>query len=352
MDVLSDPNLCAYIINQFEECIWIKEINKPDFLYISEEAERLWGRPAPAFVADPTLWPSIIHAEDKEQVAKSALHFSEHQAFTYIYRIITPEGAEKHIEESVRVYTSGGTPLLIGKSKSVPEERLHLLAEHNKFKALLNSSPDINLYIDTGGKILGFNRVAAGLARRFGQLALAEGDDFLEYAQLFFPGRIAEAAQSFRDACEGNIIKKEICAKYPLYPDVWLKVRYIPMRNGQEQIIGISFSAIDITREKNAEVHLVQQNTTLRNIAWLHAHQLRHPVANILGLAEILQGLAGDNQDMRQVLELLHASTYLLDQNIQKIVHLSEEFEDADNQVSIDKTKTPSTFVESEVRSE
>ncbi|TAE50690.1 MAG: hypothetical protein EAZ89_11540, partial [Bacteroidetes bacterium] len=272
--------------------------------------------------------------------------------FTYTYRITTPKNETKYIEESACVYAKEGSLLLLGKSKPLPDERLALLAEHNKFKALLNSSPDINLYIDTQGKILGFNRMAAGLAKRFGQLTLAEGDDFLEYAQLFFPGRIAEAAQSFRDACEGNIIKKEICAKYPLYPDVWLKVRYIPMRNGQEQIIGISFSAIDITREKNAEMHLVQQNTTLRNIAWLHAHQLRHPVANILGLAEILQGMAGENPDMCQALELLRASTELLDQNIQKIVHLSEEYEELDNQTDTDKTKTPSTFVESEVISE
>ncbi|PSR53687.1 hypothetical protein AHMF7605_09190 [Adhaeribacter arboris] len=75
----------------------------------------------------------------------------------------------------------------------------------------------------------------------------------------------------------------------------------------------------DIQQVKEHELKITQQNEQLREIAYSQSHEVRRPVANILGLLKCLkkEDFGTKNQ---QVLQYLEQTTVELDQLIRKIV--------------------------------
>lgn len=67
-----------------------------------------------------------------------------------------------------------------------------------------------------------------------------------------------------------------------------VEFKLIPIKDDNHQIIGISCSRKDVTEVFDRLKQIENQNTRLRKIAWMQSHQARVPVANILGLAYLL----------------------------------------------------------------
>jgi light-regulated signal transduction histidine kinase (bacteriophytochrome) len=105
-----------------------------------------------------------------------------------------------------------------------------------------------------------------------------------------------------------------------------------PVYDEQQQIIGIAHNAQDITERKKREVKILQQNETLHQIAWQQSHEVRRPVANILGIYSLLKDDKEATEEEKQnYLDYLFQSTQELDKIIHKIVHQANESEYLDN---------------------
>src|SRR6185295_6650279 len=79
----------------------------------------------------------------------------------------------------------------------------------------------------------------------------------------------------------------------------------------------------DVTEKKIAELHrnkitsdLIQRNKDLEQFAYILSHNLRLPVANILGFSEALQDPALDLSDITEIAKGINASTQRLDEVI------------------------------------
>ncbi|MCE3282385.1 MAG: hypothetical protein K0Q66_1122 [Chitinophagaceae bacterium] len=96
------------------------------------------------------------------------------------------------------------------------------------------------------------------------------------------------------------------------------EVRFNPIHNEHRQVIGVSCISRDITEQQEYLERIEKQNAQLKQIAWIQSHELRRPVANILGLVPCfdLQGMSEQNAE---VLRHLEASTMQLDEIIRKI---------------------------------
>lgn len=82
----------------------------------------------------------------------------------------------------------------------------------------------------------------------------------------------------------------------------------------------------DITEFKKRQDIILQQNETLRQIAWQQSHEVRRPVANILGLINVIQtDKTLTQKEKEQCLTYLLQATQELDQVIHKIVAQSNE---------------------------
>lgn len=74
----------------------------------------------------------------------------------------------------------------------------------------------------------------------------------------------------------------------------------------------------DINDLKAKEKSLLEQNTILKDIAWMESHEMRRPLASILGLVELVSACDSD-AEQQQVLQYLKTSAGELDKMIRRI---------------------------------
>ena len=85
--------------------------------------------------------------------------------------------------------------------------------------------------------------------------------------------------------------------------------------------VGIAINVRDITKRKQNEIKILQQNERLKQITWQHSHEVRRHIVNILGLYELIKDKDLMSEDERQIqLDNLLNETIQLDQVIHAIV--------------------------------
>jgi signal transduction histidine kinase len=96
--------------------------------------------------------------------------------------------------------------------------------------------------------------------------------------------------------------------------------RGIVIRDDQGIGIRMIGAMQDISRIKEQELRVTQQNQRLMEIALINAHEIRRPVATILGLMQLLTEKSATTESDKQVLEHLKAATNELDDVIKRII--------------------------------
>jgi PAS domain S-box-containing protein len=94
-----------------------------------------------------------------------------------------------------------------------------------------------------------------------------------------------------------------------------------PLTDEQGQLEGFVHTAIDITERKKNEENIKKKNRLLEEIAWLQSHEIRRPVANILGLIHLIK-MENEYEEYKNKIYFEHllSAAEELDQVIHKIV--------------------------------
>jgi signal transduction histidine kinase len=92
-------------------------------------------------------------------------------------------------------------------------------------------------------------------------------------------------------------------------------------RATKDEIIGVGCFARDITERLKTEEALIEQNERLKNIASLSSHELRRPVASMIGLLNIIDRDNFSNPENEQIIEHLVTVTHEIDEVIRLIVN-------------------------------
>lgn len=93
-------------------------------------------------------------------------------------------------------------------------------------------------------------------------------------------------------------------------------------QRGAYQLIGFT---LDVTAQKKQTRKLEMQNQKLLEIAWVQSHEVRAPLARIMGLVQLITRYPEDKADIRQTLDHIVQSANELDEIIRKIVRKTEE---------------------------
>ncbi len=114
----------------------------------------------------------------------------------------------------------------------------------------------------------------------------------------------------------------------------WVYGEYTPLFDDNNEFTGYIAVYNDITGLKHKEKETIRQNDKLKEVAWLSSHEIRRPLANIIGLANMMK-VSPYMDEKLKILENLNQSAEELD----KIVHtinstIEEEFEPAGQPVS------------------
>ncbi len=200
----------------------------------------------------------------------------------------------------------------------------HLEAEV-KLRAILNSTSENNLLLGKDYKVLSFNKSTEESVAHLQGRQLLVGQDFRSY----IPGPVlADFEWSVSQALAGQIITTEKELRIGNGPPAWYLFRYFPAVDQRGEIIGVTINSSNIDESKRAELLIQAQNEQLLKIAHLQSHQIRGPVATILGLLQLFNrnSLTPENAQLVKYLEI---SALKLDETIHRIVETTEKTADA-----------------------
>lgn len=182
----------------------------------------------------------------------------------------------------------------------------------NKLRSFFDSSLSCHFLLDKDMRITAYNKTAAKFVKANLNLKLKPGilmTDHIDKVDFF--------KKNFAKALSGKVVRVEMEVPYKEII-VWWGIVYEPAYDSEGQIIGVSYNATDITEAKTNQQKISAQSEALRNIAFIQSHELRRPVASILGLMYLIK-LESYEPD-KQYFDLLEHATKELDEKIQTII--------------------------------
>jgi hypothetical protein len=192
----------------------------------------------------------------------------------------------------------------------------HLDDSQCLLKTILNNTKDSYLLISPDYKVLYLNKVAKENIKLFFKKNIIEGDNCCLYM-------VKEMKEHFlyyfNLALQGKISIKEIEIPVSKNQSVWFLISFYPVYNQDNQLIGVSYNATNIHEIKEIATLLQKKNEMLMEIARIQSHEVRKPVAHILGLISIFNRENLNSENLK-LLEYLKKSTQDLDAVIHRIV--------------------------------
>ncbi len=98
----------------------------------------------------------------------------------------------------------------------------------------------------------------------------------------------------------------------------WWKFTIFPVYDYNNNMLGVAHNVKDITNQKLNEIEINRQNEVFKKIAWQQSHEVRRPVATILGLINLIESKKGN--DTTKELSFLKQATTELDTIIHQII--------------------------------
>ncbi|WDF55575.1 PAS domain S-box protein [Mucilaginibacter sp. KACC 22063] len=94
--------------------------------------------------------------------------------------------------------------------------------------------------------------------------------------------------------------------------EFWVNVEFTPTFDEDKNYTGYIGIYQNITQRKKIYEALLKQNDLLREVVWISSHEVRRPVASILGLIHLLE-LSGTLEEKEELINLINACAKELD---------------------------------------
>lgn len=147
--------------------------------------------------------------------------------------------------------------------------------------AVYHSTTEANILIGIDYHIIYFNKAAAEMVKKLSGQSLEVGSSYLPYVLADFQ---EEFTTNFNRALAGeNIQVERTDGQY------WYQFLLFPIYDREAKMVGVANNIRNITKRKSDEVKITKQNEQLKAIAWQQSHEVRRPVATILGLIQLIK---------------------------------------------------------------
>jgi light-regulated signal transduction histidine kinase (bacteriophytochrome) len=165
---------------------------------------------------------------------------------------------------------------------------------------------------------LAFNKSASIFVRSNFNKKLCNGDNIMDYTA---PHLLLQFAKYFNVALSGRSIKREWMLMPGTPQQLWKETVFVPVKNTTGEVIGVALNSTDITTRKRHEEQIRIQNEALQRIAIIQSHELRRPVASLLGIMDLMRM---ENVDFTYF-DIMELTVQELDEKIKGIVKDSED---------------------------
>lgn len=286
----------------------------------SDEACKMYGI-SPEKRTEQTFgsWMSFIHPEDLERVKtiieKSQADFSDS---SFNHKIILKNGTVKHIKSVSRFeFNSAGVPTgLFGICHDITEQveaEAALIESENKISTFINESLMCVYFVDPKTKKILYSNPA------FSKLLGYSNDELNDITIYDFINHTEESInERLKDALEQKKIsngERQWKKKNGEIISV-LVSSFCHKHNGADTIY---VAAQDISERKKAEEKLEATNQDLKTFIYKASHDIRGPLASIMGLVNISKRELKEAAAVKY-LDMINAATQKLDHTLGELV--------------------------------
>jgi two-component system NtrC family sensor kinase len=321
--------------------------------FFSDEIVHLTGYPMDYFMDNPQDgYLRILHPDDREKLIQQIRYaVANKEKYEFEYRILRADGEQRWVSERGQgVYDAGS-------KVSYVDGCIFDITEQKETEAALEKSADEIKDLSSGRRLsirqqeeliqrltLATDSAEIGIweidlvtnkviwdERMFRIYGYPNGTDTSLY-KIFnssvHPEDTNRMAQVIGDLITG--ITEVNGAIYRIVlPDgsvKYIESHAIIKRSVEGKPVSLIGTNRDVTEDVQVQEKIKNQNKALRDIAFIQSHEVRRPLANILGIIEILK-----NMDSFAELEIFHQlaeSAVELDQEIRSIVEKSNSLDD------------------------
>ena len=275
-------------------------------------------------------WESFIHPEDLEYVRKISNDELKSQGHTaFHHRLIRPDGEIRHVYSQASIeFSSKGKPAgMIGAVHDITETRKAeeaLAQSEANLRLIIDLIPQSICARDAEGKYIIVNKSYASM---YG----FEPDQMINLnIRDIIP---VKSESTFFQDIDTEVIRsrKQLSAREHNFTDHKGNIRIfntikMPFIVAGPNIIA-SLSVInEITEQKQIEserskmiADIIQRNKDLEQFSYIVSHNLRAPVANIMGITEVLQYPELNNGDKLRMISDLNVCVNKLDEVIRDL---------------------------------
>lgn len=300
----------------------------------SDEACRIYGLDVKDNLHSYEAWLSYIHPADKDYVlAEIQQGQNAFSRSAFHHRIVLKDLSIKYIySQSEFTLNNEGKPIgmhgVAHDRTEMKEAEEGLAHSESKLRAVIENT-DASIYsLDTALCYITFNKSLKNSLKEAYGLEVKIGDNVYGFLEKIEPAEAEEWKEIYAKALSGETVKFEkvfafedfySCISFSIYP-MW----------ENERIIGLSCFAIDTTTQKQDNIQkekmladIIHRNQSLEQFSYIVSHNLRAPVANILGLTDLL--MTGEyNEEERILFEGLSGSVKKLDMVINDLNQILE----------------------------
>lgn len=298
--------------------------------YMSEGCRKIWEVEPAEVESDAGILWRMVHPDDIKTMYRSVQESARDQSkWTHQWRIVTPGGSIKWLEATgMPSQLDDGSVLwntvVMNVTVRKQAEQELIYSEH-KLRGILDSTTESIVMIGRDFEVLTINKVAQWDTGTLLGRQIEEGDDFRDYLDFFTEDVAKVFYDSHERAMHGEVVDFERELDFGPFKR-WYRFLYYPVKDESGSTIGVAFNTTDIESRKRSEERLVRQNELLKNITWQQSHEVRRPVANILGLVHLLKEQRSKIYEQEKVyIDKLEQSSMELDSIIQQIVETSEK---------------------------
>lgn len=317
----------SFLFDDNPNPMWVFEISTLRILKVNKAALNLYGYTENEFLSlsanDLRPAPEVdkFQAYLEQQKAAGGNYNDVNQPITWkhknkkgelIYVDITSHGV-KHDGLDCRVVVAIDVT-----------EKLHyqdeLIWTKNSLEALINNTEDQIWSVDKETRYVYMNKAYRSKIAQLTGVEPKEGD--YSYLHIGFGEQVIETWKKYYSrALTGEIYT---IINETVDPDTQqvlsFEISFNPIYKAKGEITGIGCFARNITDRLKTENAIIDQNSRLRHIASLTSHELRRPVASMLGLINIMDRSNFYNPDNKEIIEHLLTVGNEIDEVIRLIV--------------------------------
>ncbi|MEO8085738.1 MAG: PAS domain S-box protein [Bacteroidota bacterium] len=202
-----------------------------------------------------------------------------------------------------------------------------LQQSQSNLKAVIENT-DASIYsLDLNYRYITFNKLLHETLKQIYHLDIKPGDNVYSFLDKLNPSESKEWKEVYSKALGGETVKfeKEFhigdfynCSSFSIHP-IW----------EMDEVIGLSCFAYDISKQKQGELQkekmtadIVQRNKNLEQFSYIVSHNLRAPIANIIGFSDLLKSGELAQETVAELNEGLSTSAKKLDEVIKDLNHI------------------------------